>query len=433
MLKNILIFIKSFFLKNILKFNTITLIFLSSFFLLFACKKEGSDIGLSIYQGENVNVKHYAFSIENVRSYYKDSITTDERSQILLGSYVDQYFGQIKSAFAIQFLLASFNPDFGNNPVSDSVKLRLKCVGYYGPDTTIQQTFKVYKLIGPLHVDTSYFSNTDMSTLADLSNPITEYTVSFNPNSGYLEIPLPLEIGDQLLSDTSIFSSNEDFIGSFPGFFVDVEQVASGGAVYYFSPLLEDGVVMTVYFKNDDLDSLSYSFYVTQKSAYFNLFSHDFSGTEVESYINDTIAGQYCYVQSGAGVLTLIDINDVMVFADSMPVGINKAELVVDVDTGKINGLEPPERLLLEIKDEDNIFNAPVDYFMNDYYFNGFYDKTLGKYKFVITQYIQELVKGENLSTKLIVFPQSNKTTVNRVILKNNFTLHIYYTNYQLN
>jgi hypothetical protein len=128
--------------------------------------------------------------------------------------------------------------------------------------------------------------------------------------------------------------------------------------------------------------------------------------------------------------MTLIDIASVKTFIDSMPVGINKAELYVNVDTQKIGELPPPERLLLEIKDDNETFDAPVDYFMNDYYFNGYYDENEGKYKFVITQYVQELLKGSGQPTELIVFPQSNKTSVSRVVLNNDFKLRLYYTKY---
>ncbi len=424
----ILSFIRNFFLRNTLKLKVILPVLLV---VAAGCNKEETDLGLSIYHGDDLNVRTYAFSVNKVKSFYRDSTTTDERSKILLGSYVDPYFGKVKAGFAVQFLLSSFNVDFGSNPQTDSVKLLLKCVGYYGPDTTVQQTFKVYKLTEPLDWDTSYYSNTDMSELADLSNPVAEYTVAFNPNSGYLEIPLPQEIGNELLTDTALYADNDAFTQGFPGFYVEADEVTDGGAVYYFSPLVEDGVLMTVYFSNDSLDSLSYSYYVTQKSAYFTLFSHDYSGTDVENFINDTVAGQYCYVQSGGGVMTLIDIDDIKMFIDSMPVGINKAELTVDVDTEKINGLEPPDRLLLELKDDNETFEAPVDYFMNDYYFNGYYDETEGKYKFVITQYVQELLKGSDQPTELIVFPQSNKTSVSRVVLKNDFKLRIYYTKFQ--
>ncbi len=428
MRKNILNSTRNFFLLNIFRLSLLLFVFAQ---LLWGCKKGDGTFGLSVYNGDVLDADVYTFNNLDVYPYQDDSVSTDERSKILLGSYYDPVFGNVKAEFAAQFLLNSFNVNFGNNPQADSVKLRLKCVGYYGTDTTTIQTFKVYKLTQPLVRDSVYYSNTDISTIVDLSAPIAEYTVSFNPNSGYLEIPLPVELGNELLGDTSIYSNNEVFTQSFKGLYVEAEDISSGGAVYYFSPLAEDGIVMTVYFHNDSLDSLNYNYYVTQQSSYFNLFYHNYAGTEVETYLQDSVvSGNFAYVQAAAGVKSIVDLSPLLSFRDSGVVGINKAELILDVDTIQNNGLEPPERLLLEIMDNNNSFDPPYDYWMNDYYFNGYYDKTKGLYKFVITQYAQELLKGIQTSTKLKIFPEATKTIARRVVLKKEFKLKVVYTKF---
>ena len=419
---------KSCFLRNIFKLSLLLPVF---FQLFWGCKKDDGTLGLSVYDGEVLDADIVTLNNFNVYPYQEDSVSTDERSKILLGSYYDPVFGSVKAGFAAQFLLNSFNVDFGNNPQADSVKLRLKCVGFYGTDTTTVQTFKIYKLTEPLVRDTVYYANTDISTMADLSSPVAEYSVAFNPNSGYLEIPLPVELGNDLLNDTAAYSDNETFTQAFKGLYIAAEDVNSGGAVYYFSPITEDGVVMTVYFHNDSLDSLNYNYYVTQKSAYFNLFYHDYTGTPVETYLQDSIAeGDYAYVQAAAGVKSVVDISPFLTFKDSGTVGINKAELILDVDTSQNNGLDPPERLLLEIIDDNETFDAPYDYFMNSQYFNGYYDETSGQYKFVITQYAQELLKELQTDTKLKIFPEATKTIARRVILKKDFKLKVVYTKF---
>ena len=419
---------RNYFLRNIFKLSLLLLVIAG---LFDGCKKDDGTLGLSVYDGEVLDADIITISNFNIYSHQEDSVSTDERSKLLLGSYYDPVFGSVKAEFAAQFLLNSFNVEFGNNPQADSVKLRLKCVGYYGTDTTTVQTFKVYRLTQTLERDSIYYSNTDISTMVDLANPIAEYSVAFNPNSGYLEIPLPVELGNELLGDTSIYTDNETFTQSFNGLYVAAENVNSGGSVYYFSPLAEDGVVLTVYFHNDSLDSLDYNYYVTQKSAYFNLYYHDYTGTEVETYIQDSVvSGDFAYVQAAAGVKTIVDISPLLSFRDSGTVGINKAELVLDVDTSQNNGLEPPERLLLEIIDDNDSFDPPYDYWMNDYYFNGYYDATLGQYRFVITQYAQELLKGIQTGTKLKIFPEATKTIARRVVLKKDFKLNVVYTKF---
>ena len=104
--------------------------------------------------------------------------------------------------------------------------------------------------------------------------------------------------------------------------------------------------------------------------------------------------------------------------------------MTLKVDTDLNSGLEPPERLLLEIVDDDNIFNPPVDYTLSDLYFDGYYDKENGSYTFVITQFAQEILKGHSENTKLYIFPQSDKVSVRRAVLKNNFEFKLVYTKY---
>jgi hypothetical protein len=426
---SILNFIKNYFPKNILKHSLLLMIFA----LLFGgCKKDDDGtLGLSVYNGNVLNVNVSNFENLELFPFKEDSISTDDRSKVLVGGYYDPVFGKVKAEFAAQFLLNSFNVDFGTNPQVDSVKLRLKCVGYYGTDTTTLQTFKVYKLAQELDKDSVYYSNTDMSLMADLTSPVGEVAVAFEPNSGYLEIPLNLSLGDELLGDTSIYSDNETFTQAFKGLYVQAEDVSTGGAVYYFSPLVDDGVVLTVYFHNDSLDTLSYNYYVTQKSAYFNLFYHDYIGTQVEAYMQDSIVSDsFVYVQAAGGIKSVVDLSPLLTFRDSGTVGVNKAELILKVDTNQNYGLEPPERLLLEIVDDNDDFDAPVDYWMNNYYFNGYYDATNGQYRFVITQYAQELLKGIQTNTKLKIFPEATKTIVRRVVLKNDLELKVVYTNF---
>ncbi len=396
--------------------------------LIISCTREDNDLGLSVYNGNVLNVN--VGEVTPLFSYYtlRDSVTTDERSKVLLGSYNDPVFGLIKADFASQFILNSYNPNFGHNPQTDSIFLMMKCVGYYGTDTSVAQTYKVYRLNAPLNKDTAYYANTDISDFVDLSSPIAEYTTSFNPNSGYLKIPLPSSLGDELLADTA-YNSNEDFLSTFYGLFVTTEEVTGDGAVYYFSPLAEDGIIIDMYFHNDSLDSLNYKYYSSQKAAYFTRYKHDYTGTDVETNMNDT-GSTYLYVQSGAGAVGVVDLSSLNMWKDSGNLGINKAELIFEVDTSLCGALDPPERLLLEIVDDNNEFNAPLDYFLSNVYFDGYYNKEAGIYKFTITQYVQQLLKESSQNTKLYVFPQSNKVSVRRVVLKNNPKLKLVYTKF---
>ena len=95
----------------------------------------------------------------------------------------------------------------------------------------------------------------------------------------------------------------------------------------------------------------------------------------------------------------------------------------------------PPERLLLEIVDDNDGFDGPIDYFMDNAYFDGYYDETNNSYTFNISQHVQQIITGEETNTSLYIFPESNKVSAERTVLSNNGTnrikLNITYTKFK--
>ena len=97
-------------------------------------------------------------------THHEDSVKTDEGRKSLLGSFQDPVFGNTTVDFATQFRLRSF-PDFGTNPVPDSIYLYLYYRIIYG-DTVTPQKFRVYELDSSLEADAEYFQDTDLKALA---------------------------------------------------------------------------------------------------------------------------------------------------------------------------------------------------------------------------------------------------------------------------
>ncbi|HOP14932.1 MAG TPA: DUF4270 family protein, partial [Lentimicrobium sp.] len=81
-------------------------------------------------------------------TYRDDSLRTDESSTSLLGVFHDPVFGKTTADLALQFRLNSF-PDFGSNPVADSVVFYFYYRMIYG-DTASVQKLEVYELEGAL-------------------------------------------------------------------------------------------------------------------------------------------------------------------------------------------------------------------------------------------------------------------------------------------
>jgi len=237
---------------------------LGTLFLIFlgflSCKKEHSDIGTNLQNQDQLTL-HYTDTTGIRSTIVKEvSVTTDERSKVLLGSYVDDIFDSSQASFATQFRLSSYDVDFGTNPVIDSVVLYLDYVGFYG-DTTTQQEIKVFQMAQDIFRDSTYYSNEDMSVLADLSSPLAPQTItSFSPNaSGSLNIRLDNSFGTSLIADSGYYTNNDTFLTQYKGLYITSTPVTTNGAIIYFDPVSEN-TKMTLYYHNDAKDSLSFDF-----------------------------------------------------------------------------------------------------------------------------------------------------------------------------
>jgi len=137
--------------KNISKNFNIPILF--ALISLFACQKDPSDIGLSL-QNENEIINGNIIDTVSLKAFTikEDSLSSDERTYSLLGSFLDPIFGYSEASFITQMRLPSSNASFGTNPVADSMVIYLDYRSYYG-DTTISQTFDVYEIEKSIYLD----------------------------------------------------------------------------------------------------------------------------------------------------------------------------------------------------------------------------------------------------------------------------------------
>ena len=137
------------------------LIFL--FFFLGACEKEPSEIGLNFKAHEKLNIYSSDTLTISALTYSMDSTRSDESPYSLAGVVNDMVFGTSEAAFIAQIRLPeALYP--GKNIVVDSVILILvpDTVLMYG-DPLTKLNLKVYELEKRLYLDSSYYSNLDVS------------------------------------------------------------------------------------------------------------------------------------------------------------------------------------------------------------------------------------------------------------------------------
>ena len=130
-----------------------------------ACNEPG-DIGMELLPTSDLVMVGNKIDKEFIRAYTftDDSVRSDEANTTLLGSFNDPVFGRTTIDFAMQLRLASF-PNFGVNPVADSIIFYFYYTGIYG-DTSSVQKLRFYELVEPIDQDAAYYGTDDLSQYA---------------------------------------------------------------------------------------------------------------------------------------------------------------------------------------------------------------------------------------------------------------------------
>ncbi|PCH91081.1 MAG: hypothetical protein COB85_09580, partial [Bacteroidetes bacterium] len=260
-------------------------------------------------------------------------------------------------------------------------------------DPLTAQTVKVYLVAETFFSSSLYYSNKKFK----LGNPQIEddegdydldpskeiASVSLKPESGDT---IKIKFNDVLFGpEDSLLVNNNAFQSLIRGFYITTDTTNPGGIFYL--DFLSPATKLTLYYN----DSLSFDFKINSASATINHFEHSYSGTEVESQLNDsTVGDSLVYVQAMAGVKTKINFPFLSEWAKNENIAINKAELVITVlDGGTLLTHPSPEALFLLGAGANPLTN---DLLEGVSYFGGTYDLASKQYKFNIARHIHEIL-----------------------------------------
>ncbi|SHF53866.1 protein of unknown function [Mariniphaga anaerophila] len=417
---------------------------------LSACN-DPNDLGMELLPTKDlVEVKNLVDK-NSISSYTftEGPIRSDEGSKSLLGSFYDPVFGKTNIDFAAHFRMQGAI-DYGTNTVVDSVKLFLYYRLMYG-DTITSQKFRVYELMEPIFADTinetnggsydyPYYQDVDLKQLAStqLLGEV-DYTPVVRLDSTYqdtvfqlISIPLDKSLGEKLVNaDPSEIINNDTFLEYFKGLLIEAEaKTAVGGSILVLEAASSSsfqGSALLVYYDNDENqakekpDTLLYNPYIiTGLSARVNSIEHDYSGTAFEANLNvETGDDSLIYVQSTGGLESKIYIEGLSSWKDSTNIGINKAELVFQVDTlaSEVDKYPPPAQLLFTVLDEDGNETLPADYSFSSSYYGGVLRSDY-TYRFNITQHLEEIISGKAVNNGFFLTTARKNSEANRVVLK---------------
>lgn len=415
-------------------FRPATIVILSMFMLLQACSKRPDQIGAGIQPDKDLIGIYFTDTVSIVAySIPEDSVRTDKPENILLGSIKDPIFGTTLAGFYTQVRLSTSSINFGPNPQLDSLVLQLAYSGYHG-DTTTQLTIRVHELEESIFYDSMYYSNThknygstDYAAFSFAPRPRTRFVWAGDTLRPAFRIRLSdvsPALGNKILTADSVArSSNEKFVQHFKGLFVNAEAVASNGSIVSLD-LPNNLSRMTLYYRNDEKDSLKYEFFIGQTEARFNRYDHlEYADADPtfrnQVILGDTLLGRnLLYVQSMSGVKTRLRFPNLSNFSQAVgkKVVVNEAKLIFTGRSLDTTMFFAPQRLALVRSNSDGTYSLMPDQLEGDSYFGGSYKAISNKYEFRITRYVQDMIlRGQGKQDSgLLVFVVGASSRANR-------------------
>lgn len=359
----------------------------------------------------------------------EDTLSTDELSACLLGSYSDETFGRTLASFATQFALSGANPTFPENLEIDSVIFSVAYTGYsYG--SLGEGYLSVKELNSDLPKSAGFNSSYNASTFNEnlLAEPSQMF--QFKPKTylfgiedslaPQLRIPLKTNLGERLVhpTDTTALESDENFQSYFKGLKVEAGSYPMGVVAL---DLTNINSKITVYYRFDNgglADTTFYEFPVTSDCGRYSRLQHFYqfaSQPELQNLANtDTLSSQnLLYLQAGAGIKTKLVLPNLLDLQTNEGRIVNRAELIIPYEPDA--RYAPSSQIFIFYQNNEGTLVALPDQFSGT--IGGGVEEVNKRYRLNITQYVQKVIAGEMQNAPLFIVSGAAGVSVNRTVL----------------
>jgi hypothetical protein len=346
--------------------TTASVLLLSLIALFFSCKDDAAFIGLK--KDPRLKVDYVDISLHPsviaFSSILTQNVSTDQNARVLIGKYTDPRFGSIQATTYFNFSPPFSNIVPGPTATADSIVLEL-AIDYYsvGGKAASNQIFDVYELLDTLN-GAGYYTN---STVPYASSPIASGSLFINPedfqnasainndsdttNDERLKIKIRIPgtlasdvLQDLIQSSKAIFDYNV-FRGKYKGYALvarDCDKIfginptistpyinrQSRIALYYTENSIQTHADLAIY------PGTNYTTGLPNDVVSFTSYAIDRTGSPLAGIapLKDfTPSDGYMYIQSGAPLITKLDLRDFYKFADTLEHAIiNSAEIVTN-------------------------------------------------------------------------------------------------------
>lgn len=338
-----------------------------------------------------------------------DTLRTDATERVLLGSMYDPIFGKTRSSFYSTFTISQSH--YPNSTMTvDSVVLTMRADGGYGDLSkfTGYQVLEVFELNEQIpDAPTGGYNSTTTFNYNPTPLATYGYAPQFFP-SGTEPAAIRIKLNPSLatrfftVGDTINSSNVRDYL---KGIYVRINpavysmQSPGQGGIAYFK-LNSDVSNLKIYYKEGSTPKTLKLPMGTTSNKRVNIFEHDYSVADaaVQTKLadtNNTIVSDKLYIHALEGIRIKVKMPYLLNYLDSGKIIVNRAEFVLPIDaTQNLQLYKEPSNLMAYTIGSDGLIHFMEDIIYT--YYDSFYDPTTQQYKIVITQYIQQVLNGEN-------------------------------------
>jgi len=399
------------------------ILFILSFgFILFACKKDHSVLGVEVQPASDA----LAVSFSDTSRLYchtiaYDSILSFNDRYKFLGSNQDPIFGRTDVGLYLNanILNNQTNITFGDDPnlISSEIILAVASLDFLGTYTNAL-TYSVFPLTSQLVSGKSYYTNG--SSIYNKNAVLANYTGTLQLMDGKLVVRIPIDnnYASSILTNNQFLVNNSVFQNTYKGFYIstsgsnlnpvnqqgfiakyDLEDPLSGFYLYY-----QNGTPSAV------KENKSYRFTFSGVDAVrFNSVKYD-KGSIPDQNLHaqlvnkDTVKGaQSLYLKGLGGTKLKVYIPGLKNYADSTSISVNRAEVVFYLDPSFVSTggsyFFPPKFSLLPI-DENSLELFALDQANETDLarYDGKYDATGNRIVFNISKTFQAIMRGTKVN-----------------------------------
>jgi hypothetical protein len=387
------------------------------------CRKPDSNIGLALQPEEELlalNTDTLPFSLSMVPV---DSLRTDERSRLLLGSTIDPISGFSEAWFSAELRLSQTSIDFGDNPICDSVVFTLKHNGpSYG--LSFDQQLRVNQLADTMSVDSAYYGQSRLDIVEENLVDPSRQPVQMHPTNpvyngadtlgAQVRIMLKPSFGQEILNaDTTVFSSNDEWRKWFKG--LAVRSESGGGGIVSLEPNV--GVSYLRIHYHNSTDTTSYDLVMNSNAARVTHFRHVWP--EPYTALNDSLPAEgtdQVVLLGTAGSylrLNLFGIDEL-----NLPEGavVNRAEILLPVNEG-VSKLSQPNFLTAFLRRESGGIELTPEATSPGVAYDGSYNPATNAYAINMPVYTQRRLNGEETRPYVYLYSELSSVAMEQVVL----------------